>query len=96
MSPLTPAQVPANLVKHFPFGIHLGGEDALMFLKLDGTLFFEPDGGPLTFGNERPWQPVHIHAEIMQPSQKYIGGHRARLQDFQQQFARRLNDDLGQ
>ena len=35
---LARAQVPAQLVKSFPFGIHLGSDDLLVFLKGDGAL----------------------------------------------------------
>src|SRR5258708_35603959 len=54
---LTRAQVPAQPVKGFPFRVHLGGDDLLMFLKGDCGFVFELDGGPLAFGDERPRQP---------------------------------------
>jgi hypothetical protein len=47
----------------------------------------------LAFGDERPRQPVHIHAEVVQAPEKNVRGHLAALQDLQEQFARRLNDD---
>jgi len=43
--------VPAQLVKGFAFRVHLGGGDLLVFFKGDGAFVFEPDGGPLAFGD---------------------------------------------
>jgi hypothetical protein len=48
--------VPAQLVKGFPFRFHLGDDDLPVFLKGDGAFVFEPDGGALAFGDERPRQ----------------------------------------
>jgi len=55
---LTSAQVPAQLIKRLPFRVHLGGDDALMFVQRGGPFLFELHGGPLAFRDERPWQLV--------------------------------------
>ena len=46
---LTCAQVPAQLIHGFPFGVHLGGNDPLVFLKRDGAFLLELHFRPLTF-----------------------------------------------
>src|ERR1700722_8059746 len=35
------AQVPAQLIKYFPFGVHFGGDDLLVFFKSDCPFLFE-------------------------------------------------------
>ena len=47
----------------------------------------------MAFGDERPGQPVHVHAKVVQPPEKKIRGHHARMQDLQEQFGGRLDDD---
>ena len=88
--------MPAQLIERFPFPVRFGGNDALVFLQGDGAFLLVAHGWPLPFRDEWPRQPVHVHAEVMQPAQKDICGHRAVLQHFQKQFARRLNDDARQ
>jgi len=93
---LTAAQMPAQLVKRLPLRVHLGGDDALMFFRRDASFLLEFHFRPLAFGHQWPRQPVHVYAEIVQPAQKDIRGHRAGLHDFQEQFAGRLDDDTGE
>ena len=44
-------KVPAQLIHRFAFGIHLGGDDSLMFFKRDDAFFLVVDGRPLPAGN---------------------------------------------
>ena len=57
------------------------------------ALVLEPHGGPLALGNQRPRQPVHVHAEVVQPAQVNVGRDSAQLQRTQQEFAGCLDDD---
>ncbi len=61
----------------------LGGDNLLVFVKRDGAFVFELHRRPLALGDERPRQPVHVHAEVVQPPEKDIGGHFPRLHGFQ-------------
>jgi hypothetical protein len=54
------------LIKRFSFGIHLGGDDLLMFFLCDGPFVLKLHCRPLPLGDERPRQPVHVHAEVVQ------------------------------
>jgi hypothetical protein len=38
----------------FPFRVHLGGDDPLVFFKRNGTLFFEAHLRPLSFRQDGP------------------------------------------
>jgi hypothetical protein len=65
-----------------------------MLVPSDGAFVFEPHGRPLAFWNERPRQPVHVHAEVVQTPEINICRNRSDLESFQQRFAFRFNDDL--
>jgi hypothetical protein len=90
------AQVPRQFVERLAFGIVFAGDDGQMFGQRNTALLFELDGGPLAFRHERPRQPIHVHAEIVQPAQIDIGGDRSHLQNFQDRFTFRFDDDLRQ
>ena len=62
---LTRAQMPAQLVKCFPFGIPLGGDNLLVFGQRDGAFFFEAHLRPLFLGQDGPRQPVHVQGEVV-------------------------------
>lgn len=48
---------------------------------------------PLAFRDERPRQPVYVHAEIVQIAEENIGRDRARVHDVQRGFAFGFDDD---
>jgi hypothetical protein len=50
-----------------------GGDDGLVFRPGYGELFFEVDGRPASFDQDGPRQPTHVHGEIVQSPEKYIG-----------------------
>lgn len=47
---------------------------------------------PLAFGQHRPWQPVHVQGEIVQPAQIIIGGKRPFLQHTQKMLRARFQN----
>lgn len=67
-----------------------------MLFKRDGALLLELDSRPLALRNERPGEPVHVHAEVVQPAEKHIRGHRSDLNGAQQCLAFCFDDDLRQ
>ena len=90
------AQMPRQFVERLAFGIVLAGDDGQMFRQRDAALLFELDGGPLAFRHQRPRQPVHVHAEVVQPPEINIRRDGSHLQDFQNRFALAFDDDLRQ
>ena len=70
--PLTAAQMPAQLVKSFPFQIFLTANDGLMFFMGDGPFLLEVNRRPLPLGNDGSGNPIHIEGEIVNASQKDI------------------------
>jgi len=90
------AQIPRQLVERLAFGIVLAGDNSQVLGQGDGALLFELAGWPLAFRHQRPQQPVHVHAEVMQAAQINIRGNFAALQNVQQKFALGFNDDFGQ
>ena len=66
---LTCAQVPAQLVKQLSFGVHLGGDDPLVFVKRDGAFVLVTHLRPLAFRQNWPRQPVHVQGEIVNAAQ---------------------------
>src|SRR5436305_9476669 len=71
--------MPAQFVEAAPLGILLPFDDELVFLVGNGTLVFEVHFRPETFRDERPRQPVHRKAEVVQLPQMNIRADRARL-----------------
>jgi hypothetical protein len=49
---LARAQVPAQLIKGFPFRVHLGGDDFLMFCPRNGPFFLKSHLRPFPFGQD--------------------------------------------
>ena len=89
-------KVPREFIERLAFGIIFAGDDGQMFRQRDATLLFELDGGPLAFRHERPRQPIHVHTEVVQPPEINIRRDRPHLQNFQNGFGFRFNDDLRQ
>lgn len=88
--------MPGKLVESLPLGVALSGNDLAVFLPSNGALGLEADRGPLAFGDERPGQPVHIQAEVMQASEVNVGRDASGLYGLQEQIALCLGDDPGQ
>ena len=88
--------MPRQFVERLAFGIVFAGDDGQMFRQRDAALLFELDGGPLAFRHQRPRQPVHVHAEVVQPPQINIRRDGSHLQGFQNRFALGFDDDLRQ
>ena len=88
--------MPGELVKRLSLRVQLPRHDLAMLVPCDGALVFESHGGPLAFGNERPRQPVHVHAEVVQTPEINIGRNGSDLQSFQQRLAFGFDDDLRQ
>ena len=47
-------QVPAKLIQGFAFGVHLGGNDPLVFLQRDGAFLLELHFRPLALRQDGP------------------------------------------
>ena len=77
---LRTAEMPAQFVKTATLRVLLAFNDELMFLKRDGALGLKFDFRPKPLGNERPRQPVHRKAEIVQFPQMNVRADRARLE----------------
>ena len=90
------AQVPSQFIERLAFGIVFAGDDGQMFGQRNTALLFELDGGPLAFRHERPRQPIHVHAEVVQPPEINIRRDSPHLQNLQDRFTFGLNDDLRQ
>ena len=64
-----------------------------MFFADDCSLLLEPNLRPEALGNERPRQPVHGKAEVVQFPQVDIGADRARFKTGKQLLGLRLQND---
>ena len=93
---LRSAQVPGKLIERLSLGIPLALYNLAMLVRRDGALFLEADNGPLALGHQRPRQPVHIDAEIVQTPEIDVRGDRAGLKYFEHELGRSLGDDQGQ
>jgi hypothetical protein len=89
-------QVPGQFIERLAFGILFAGDDGQMFGQYDAALLLEFDGGPLAFRHQRPRQPVHVHAEVVQPPEINIRRDSPHLQNFQKRLGLRFDDDLRQ
>ncbi|PHX70326.1 MAG: hypothetical protein CK548_09645 [Opitutia bacterium] len=88
--------MPGKLIERLPLGIPLALYNLAMLVRRDGALFLEADNGPLALGHQRPRQPVHIDAEIVQTPEIDVRGDRAGLKHFEHELGRSLGDDQGQ
>jgi hypothetical protein len=50
--------VPAELVEGFALRVHLGGDNPLVLLQLDGAFLLEVEGGPLPAVSSKTPSPV--------------------------------------
>ena len=85
--------MPAQFVETAPLQVFLPFEDEQMLRSRDGTFGLKFNFRPEALGNERPRQPVHRDAEVVQFPQVNIRADRARLEGGEQVLRLRLNDD---
>src|ERR1700722_4537669 len=90
---LRAAQMPAQFVEAAPLRVLFPLNDELMFVAGDGALVLVAHFRPEALRNERPRQPVHRDAEVVQFPQVHIRADRASLEGGEQIFRLRLNDD---
>ena len=90
---LRTAEMPAQFVETAPLRVLFPLDDELMFFAGDGAFVLEAHFRPEAFGNERPRQPVHRDAEVVEFPQVNIRADRARLEAGEQMFGLRLNND---
>src|SRR2546425_11384720 len=84
--------MPGQLVKGLPFDIRFAGDDRLMFLPRDGSLFFETHFGPLSLWYNRPRQPRHVEGEVMDAAQKNVRGDPTAAQRVKEMFGPGFDD----
>ena len=85
--------MPAQFIKTPVFGIRFPFDDPLVFVRSDCPFGLVFDFGPKPFGNDRPCQPVHGDAEVMQLTQMNIRADRPRLQAGEKLLRLRLDND---
>ena len=83
---LRSAKVPKQFIERASFRIEFGADDALVFGSRDGALLTEANCRPLTFRNNRPGNPAHVHGEVVHATQEHIRGNRAGAHRLQQMF----------
>ncbi len=88
-------EIPGELVKRLPLRVALALHDAAVLFPRDGPPFLVPDDRPLPFGNQRPRQPVHVHAKIVQTAHVLVGGYTAFVHHGQELLALGLNQRAG-
>src|SRR5258708_30783277 len=86
--------MPAKFIKNLPFLILFPLHNKLMLLKGDGSLRLKAHLGPETLGNDRPGQPIHREAEVVQLAQMNVGADGARLETSQKLLRLGFDDDL--
>jgi len=89
-------KVPGHFVKGFAFGIVLPLDDAGVFLKGDAALFLEADHRPLALRHDRPSDPSHIEAEVVESPEEDVGGNRSIFNAVEKFLGLSLDEDLGQ
>ena len=77
---LRTAEMPAQFVETAPLRVFLPPDDELMFITGDATFVLEAHFRPEALGNERPRQPVHRDAKVMEFPQVNIRADRTRLE----------------
>src|SRR5208282_1207021 len=78
--------MPEQFIVITQFRVAFTGEDFLMFLPSDSTLFLELNHRPTFLGQHRPRQPGHVEGEVLEPSQKDIRADGAVFQHTQEVF----------
>lgn len=89
-------EMPGHFVKGFAFRIVLPLDDTGVFLKGDAALFLEANNRPLALRHDRPSDPSHIEAEVVESPQKDVGGNRSVFNAVEKFLGMRLDEDLGQ
>ena len=74
------------------FLIRFPSDNREVLLGGDGALVLEDDAGPLAFWQDRPRQPGHIEAEVLEFPQMDIGADRTALQGTQELLGLGFND----
>ena len=85
--------MPAQFIKTPVVGIRFPFDNPLVFVRSNGPFGLVFDFGPKPFGNDRPGQPVHADAEVVQLAQMNIRADRACLEAGKQLLRLRLDDD---
>ena len=88
--------MPGHFVKGFAFGIVLTLDDTGVFLKGDTALFLEANNRPLALRHDRPGDPSHIEAEVVESPEEDVGGNRSVFNAVEKLLGMRLDEDLGQ
>src|SRR6185436_5986912 len=88
-------KIPAEFIETPVFRMGLAFNDSLVFVRRNGPLGLVFNFGPQPFWNDRPRQPIHPYAKIVQLTQMNIGADRARLETGEQLLRLRLDDDQG-
>lgn len=88
------AQVPRQLVERLALGVPLPLHDLGVFLPGDRPLLLEPYGGPLALGHQRPRQPVHVDAEVVEAAEEDVGRDGSLPEHREDGLGLRLDDDL--
>jgi len=90
---LRTAEMPAQFVEAAPLRVLFPPDDELMFFAGDGTPFLEAHFWPETLGNDRPRQPVHGKAEVVEFPKVNIRADRARLEAGEQMLCLCFEND---
>jgi hypothetical protein len=80
------------LIEGFPLRVLFPLGDFAMLLPGDRPLVAESHGRAIGVWDQRPRQPVHVQAEVVQAAQINIGRDRAGLEDPQHQFSGSINN----